>query len=147
MKKISKSFTEKQKIHTDAIEMSFPSCEKEMVRTGHSRNENVLTQANSLTSHRETRASALPTAKYLPVGSNSMQMQLAGCACNTAKKNLISTFLFFKWLFQCAIYWKFDIDIASVENSEILDLTLSVTVPLANDGKIIFVYIVLISTI
>ena len=42
---------------------------------------------------------------------------------------------------------QFDIDIASVENSEILDLTLSVTVPLANDGKIIFVYIVFISTI
>ena len=33
---------------------------------------------------------------------------------------------------------QFDIDIASVENSEILDLTISVTVPLANDGMIIF---------
>ena len=71
---------------TDAMAMSLPSCENEMVRTGHSRYEKVLTQANSLTSHNETSASALPTAKYLPVGSNSIQMQFAGCACNTKNR-------------------------------------------------------------
>ena len=74
---------------TDAMAMSLPSCENEMVRTGHSRYEKVLTQANSLTSHNETSASALPTAKYLPVGSNSIQMQFAGCACNTKNRKNI----------------------------------------------------------
>ena len=73
---------------TDAMAMSLPSCENEMVRTGHSRYEKVLTQANSLTSHNETNASALPTAKYLPVGSNSIQMQFAGCACNTKSRKI-----------------------------------------------------------
>ena len=74
---------------TDAMAMSLPSCENEMVRTGHSRYEKVLTQANSLTSHNETSASALPTAKYLPVGSNSIQMQFAGCACNTKNRKIV----------------------------------------------------------
>ena len=69
--------------------MSLPSCENEMVRTGHSRYEKVLTQANSLTSHNETSASALPTAKYLPVGSNSIQMQFAGCACSTKSRKIV----------------------------------------------------------
>jgi len=34
----------------------------------------------SSASQRETRASADPVAKYRPLGSNSMQMQLAGWA-------------------------------------------------------------------
>lgn len=36
--------------------------------------------ASSFASHSDTRASAEPVAKYLPVGSNSMQMQVPGCA-------------------------------------------------------------------
>lgn len=46
--------------------------------------EKVLTQISSDTSHRLTRASALPVAKYCPVGSNSIHMQLAGWALRTA---------------------------------------------------------------
>jgi hypothetical protein len=51
---------------------------KDIALTGHSSLEKVLTQASSLASQSETRASALPTAKYLPVGSNSMHMQFPG---------------------------------------------------------------------
>lgn len=42
--------------------------------------ENVLTQTKVSTSHRLTSASTLPVAKYFPVLSNSMHIQLAGCA-------------------------------------------------------------------
>lgn len=41
---------------------------------------NTLKHANSSMSHSETKASALPVAKYLPVGSNSMHIQVPGCA-------------------------------------------------------------------
>jgi hypothetical protein len=40
--------------------------------------ENVRMQHISSASQRETKASADPVAKYRPLGSNSMQMQLAG---------------------------------------------------------------------
>lgn len=40
--------------------------------------EKQRTQTSSSTSHKLTRASALPVAKYFPVGSNLMQMQLDG---------------------------------------------------------------------
>ena len=42
--------------------------------------EKQRTQTSSSTVHRLTRASALPVAKYFPVGSNLMQMQLEGWA-------------------------------------------------------------------
>ena len=66
---------------SDADARSLPSWEKDRVRTGQSSLEKVWRQASSLTSHKDTRASALPTAKYEPVGSNSMQMQFPGWAC------------------------------------------------------------------
>lgn len=40
-------------------------------------------QANSSISQRDTKASALPVAKYFPVGSNSMHMHVPGCAFST----------------------------------------------------------------
>lgn len=42
--------------------------------------EKHRTHTNSSTSHRLTRASALPVAKYFPVGSNLMQIQFEGWA-------------------------------------------------------------------
>lgn len=41
---------------------------------------NTLLQANSSISQRDTNASALPVAKYFPVGSNSMHIHVPGCA-------------------------------------------------------------------
>lgn len=43
-----------------------PSWLNDIVRTGQSKRENTLKQANSFASHNETRASAEPVAKYLP---------------------------------------------------------------------------------
>lgn len=40
--------------------------------------EKQRTHTSSSTSHRLTRASVLPVAKYFPVGSNLMQMQFDG---------------------------------------------------------------------
>lgn len=42
--------------------------------------EKQRTHTSSSTFQRLTRASALPVAKYFPVGSNLMQMQLEGWA-------------------------------------------------------------------
>lgn len=59
-----------------------------MVRTSIKKNpdlENVLIHTNSGKFHKLTSASALPIAKYWPVGSNSIQIQLAGCAFKTCR--------------------------------------------------------------
>ena len=49
------------------------SCENEMVRTGHSSRVHERTQTRSAAFQIETIASAPPTAKCVPLGSNSMQ--------------------------------------------------------------------------
>lgn len=46
----------------------------------HSHLVNTLWHANSFISHNDTKASALPVAKYFPVGSNSIQIHVPGCA-------------------------------------------------------------------
>lgn len=49
---------------SEADASNLPSYENETDRIGQSRREQVRRQANSFTSHKETNASALPTAKY-----------------------------------------------------------------------------------
>lgn len=62
---------------------NLPSWLKEIVRTGQSNLDNTLMQQSSFASHKETKASADPVAKYFPMGSNSIQMQVPGWAFNT----------------------------------------------------------------
>ena len=58
---------------SDALARYVPSAENDSVRTGHYNRGTVRTHALSLASKMDTSASALPTAKCAPVGSNAMQ--------------------------------------------------------------------------